>query len=143
SGRVQDLLMMAKMNMANDRGQEAVGLLRFAESEMPDIKESPEFLALRGVALSMASMFEDGFRDLNTAALKDYPELDYWRAYAAAGLEDWQQAKKLLPTDMTIVSEYPRRLQERMLLRLAEIALRSGEVKAAESMLGMLQKEQQ
>jgi hypothetical protein len=141
TGKVQDLLMMAKMNMANDRGQEAVGLLNFAENEMPDIADSPEFLALRGAAEALAGKFEVAFDDLSTPVLKDYNELDYWRAYALAGLEDWQQAKAAMPDDFDVLLNYPLSIQERVALKLAEVALRSGDTKTADLLLSGLEKD--
>ncbi len=141
TGRVQDLLMMAKMNMANDRGQEAVGLLNFAESEMPEIAQSPEFLALRGGAEALAGKFQLAFEDLSVPALKDYNELDYWRAYTLASLEDWQQAKAAMPNDFEVLFNYPRLIKERLVLRLAEVALRGGARLTAEELLGNLEKD--
>lgn len=141
TGRVQDLLMMAKMNMANDRGQEAVGLLNFAQNEMPQIIQSPEFLALRGGAEALAGKFELAFEDFSNPALKDYAELDFWRAYTLASLEDWQQAKEAMPTDFSVLYTYPRMIQERLALKLAEISLRGGDKMRAEELLMALQKD--
>lgn len=140
TGRVQDLLMMAKMNIANDRGQEAVGLLNFAENEMPDIAESPEFLALRGSAEAMAGKFEIAFKDFSTPSLADYGELDYWRAYTLAGLEDWRQAEDAMPQDFDVLLAYPLHIQERLVLKLAEVSLRAGDVPRTEKLLSALEK---
>lgn len=141
TGKVQDLLMMAKMNMANDRGQEAVGLLNFAQNELPEIVESPEFLALRGGAEALAGKFELAFEDLSVPALKDYGELDYWRTYILASLEDWQQAKVAMPKDFDLLFSYPRLIRERLALRLAEVALRAGDRLKAEELLNHLEME--
>ena len=141
TGRVQDLLMLAKMNLANDRGQEAVGFLNFAEGELPAIADSPEFLALRGAAEAMAGKFEAALKDLTVPALKDYGELDYWRAYTLAGLEDWQQAKAAMPDNFDLLLSYPRRIQERVGLKLAETALRAGDTRTAEILLSALEKD--
>ncbi|MGZ9109313.1 MAG: hypothetical protein ACXW4B_10905 [Micavibrio sp.] len=141
TGKVQDLLMLAKMNMANDRGQEAVGFLNFAADELPEIVESPEFLALRGAAEALAGKFEVALADLNTPVLKDYGELDYWRAYTLAGLEDWQQAKLAMSKDFDVLLTYPRKIQERLALKLAELSLRSGDSATAEKLLSTLEKD--
>lgn len=141
TGRVQDLLMLAKMNMANDRGQEAYGFLNFAEREMPEIVESPEFLALRGAASVLAGKYEVAFEDLNAPHLREYGELDYWRAYTLAGLEDWQQAVKAMPDDYEILLSYPRRIQERLVLKLAETSLRSGNTQRANLLLDALERD--
>lgn len=141
TGKVQDLLMMAKMNMANDRGQEAVGLLNFAQAEMPEIADSPEFLALRGGAEAMAGKFEVAFQDLSTPVLQDYGELDYWRVYTLASLEDWQQASAAMPKNFDLLISYPRAIQERLGLKLAEVALREGDTKTADVLLDALNKD--
>lgn len=139
TGRTQDLLMLAKMNMANDRGQEAVGFLNFAEAELPEISQSPEFLALRGAAEAMAGKFEMALNDLSTPVLRDYGELDYWRAYTLAGLEDWQQAKDVLPKNLDVLKSYPLKIQERLILKLAELALRSGNITATNDLISALE----
>jgi hypothetical protein len=37
--KVEDLLTLAKLNIANDRGQEALGIMRVAAQELPGIDE--------------------------------------------------------------------------------------------------------
>lgn len=141
TGRVQDLLMLAKMNLANDRGQEAVGFLNFAQGELPDIADSPEFIALRGAAEALASKYEMAISDLNAPSLAEYGEMGYWRAYTLASLEDWQQAKAAMPQSFDVLLNYPRKIQERLGLKLAEIALRSGDTATADVLLSRLEKD--
>jgi tetratricopeptide (TPR) repeat protein len=141
TGRVQDLLMLAKMNLANDRGQEAVGFLNFALGELPEMADSPEFIALRGAAEALASKYEMAISDLNTPSLAGYGEMGYWRAYTLASLEDWQQAKAAMPQNFDVLLNYPRKIQERLGLKLAEIALRSGDATTADILLSRLEKD--
>lgn len=143
NGRVQDLLTLAKMNLSNDRGQEAVGFISYAASELPEIAESPEVRALYGASAALAGKFELAFRELFHPTLKDYTELDYWRAYTLASLEDWQQAVEMMPDDFTVLVGYPRPLLEKIGVKLAEVALRSGDVQTAEGILAVLQKERE
>ncbi len=140
--RVQDLLTLAKMNIANDRGQEAIGYLRYAAQEIPGVAEGAEFIALRAAAYTLAAKYELAFRDLRSPLLKDYNELDYWRAYALAGLEDWQQAKLAMPRDFSVLVGYPKVLLEKIGLKLAEVSLRAGHVETTESILAALRREQ-
>ncbi|MCB1556453.1 MAG: hypothetical protein KDJ15_03975, partial [Alphaproteobacteria bacterium] len=140
-GMVQDLLTLGKMNLANDRGQEAVGFLRYASLEMPEMLKSPEYLALRGGAFALAGKCGMALRDLQSPLLQPYDELDYWRAYTLACLEDWQQASQVMPSDFRLLLSYPKALQERLGLKLAEISLRNADVPAAEAMIHSLQEE--
>ncbi len=143
NGRVQDLLTLAKMNVSNDRGQEAVGFISFAATELPDIADSPEVRALYGASAALAGKFELAFRELFHPTLKDYTELDYWRAYTLASLEDWQQAVEMMPRDFTVLVGYPRPLLEKIGIKLAEVALRSGDVQTAEAIIAVLQKDRE
>jgi hypothetical protein len=77
--------------------------------------------------------------DLSTPVLKDYGEIGYWRAYTLAGLEDWQQAKEALPVDLSVLKTYPLKIQERLILKLAELALRSGNLPATNDLLTVLE----
>lgn len=143
NGRVEDLLTLAKMNLSNDRGQEAVGFISYAAAELPAIADSPEVRALYGASAALAGKFELAFRELFHPTLTPYTELDYWRAYTLASLEDWQQAVEIMPDDFTVLVGYPRPLFEKIGLKLAEVSLRSGDVQTAEGILAVLQKERE
>jgi len=140
-GRVQDLLTLAKMNVSNDRGQEALGFLSYAAEELPAIADNPEFRALKGASAALAGKHEIAFHELWHPVLMEYTELDYWRAYTLAMLEDWQQAVEMMPRDFTVLMGYPRPLLEKIGLKLAEIALRSGDGTTAGKVLAVLEKE--
>jgi hypothetical protein len=137
-GRVQDLITLAKMNLANDRGQEALGFLRYANEEIPGLVEGPEFLALRGASYALSGKYELAFKDLMQPFLKPYKELDIWRAYTLAWLEDWRQAKDMLPEDYKVLALYPKDLLEKVGIKLAEVALRSGDVETSENIMALL-----
>jgi hypothetical protein len=141
-GKVQDLLTLAKMNVANDRGQEALGFLELALDEMPDLEKGAVYLALRGAAFALADKHELAFRDLTSPSLKSYGELNYWRSYTLAWLEDWQQARQMLPESFELLVGYPRPLLEKLGLKLAEVALRGGDVNTAQTVLSVLRKEE-
>ncbi len=141
NGRVQDLLTLAKMNLSNDRGQEAIGFLAFAAAELPDLADSPEFRALRGASAALAGKYEMAFRDLFHPVLADYGELDYWRAFILAALEDWRQAAETMPDDFSILVGYTQPLLEKIGVKLAEVALRDGDVQTAEGILAVLQRD--
>lgn len=137
-GRVHDLLTLAKMNLANGRGVEAIAFLDFASDEMPDLEKGAEFLALRGAARAFAGQSDIAFKDIMMPVLDKFGEINYWRAFTLAELEDWQQAIKLMPEDMSLLLQYPRPLFERMALKLAEVALRAGNVSQAEELLNAI-----
>jgi tetratricopeptide (TPR) repeat protein len=138
--RVQDLLTLAKINVANDRGEEALGFLDFAESEIPAVADSPEFLALRGAADALSGKYESAFNDFFNPSLKNFGELDYWRAFTLSGLEDWKQAQDMMPKDFTVLLSYPQPLLVKLAPAMAEIALHGGDSKTADALLGVIEK---
>lgn len=138
-GKVESLLTLGKMYVSNGMGPEALGVLRFASTEMPSITSSPEFLALRGAANEITQDSEAAFRDLSVEALKQFEEIGYWRAAALADLGDWAQAAEIMPKQVGAVADYPAELQNRLGLTLAEIALRNGNVKLGEQFLSMVE----
>lgn len=141
SAKVEDLLTLAKLNIANDRGQEALGLLNVAEQELPGIEENHEFIALYGAAAALAGKYDEAIENLFDPKLKSYGEINYWKSFALAGLEDWRQADKLLPYDLNLLEKYPKAIKEPMVLALTEVALRAGKPEIAQKMLGLLESE--
>ena len=138
SAKVEDLFTLAKLNLANGRGNETLGVLRIAQSELPGIEENPEFLALRGAAYALAAKPDEAIVDLSIPVLEKYEEIGFWRAFALAGLEDWAQANKVMPANFAMAAEYPKHIREPMLLRLAEISLRNARVNDAEELLSSI-----
>jgi predicted negative regulator of RcsB-dependent stress response len=71
--------------------------------------------------------------------LDRYDEINYWKAAALAGVEDWQQADKVMPTKFLTLEEYPKHIKQPLTLALTEVALRAGNVYIAEQLLSGIQ----
>jgi predicted negative regulator of RcsB-dependent stress response len=89
--------------------------------------------------MALARRYEEAFILFNDEALKGYGELDYWRAYTLAWLEDWEQAQNVSPSDLDVLIAYPIVLLERVGIKLAEVALRNGKLDEAEELLKVLE----
>lgn len=139
--KVEDLITLAKLNVANDRGQEALGLLRVAANELPGIEESAEFIALRGAAGTLAGKYDESIEDLAAAPIQQYDEIGYWKAFALAGLEDWRQADSVMPTDFDLLADYPKQIRQPVTLALTEVALRAGKTNIAQNLMALLESE--
>ncbi len=139
SQKVEDLLTLAKLHIANDRGPEGLGLLEVAAIELPGIDENGEFIALKGAAEALASKYDSAITNLSKAALQDFEEIGYWKAFTLAGLEDWQQADSVLPSDFDTLMTYPKEIKEPLSLALAEVALRAAKVNIARGVLAALE----
>ncbi len=139
SAKVEGLITMAKLNIANDRGPEALGLLRVAETELPGIEETPEFIALRGAARTLAGKYDEAIADFVNPKLDSYDELDYWKTAALAGVEDWKQAGEVLPTRYEVLNSYPAQIRNPIALMLSETALRAGNPNLADAILSNIE----
>ena len=138
-GRAEDLITIAKMEIANDRGAEATGFLDYAENGLPALTQAAQFEALRGAAEALLGRYEDSLAAFSAPDLKPYGELGYWRAYDLAWLGDWRQAKALLPAGSDPIAGYPQAVRDRLLPKLVEIDLHAGDLKAAKERLHVLE----
>ncbi|GEM_PF-491688 len=137
--RISDILTAAKVNLANHRGAEALGLMRIALQKTPALESSVEFQALRGLAFALSGKFDEAIVDFSNEELRKYDDVKFWRVYTLAGLEDWKQAIEELPSDLAPVSSYPRALRVPLSLSMAEIALRAAKIPMAQSILKVME----
>jgi len=139
--QIENLITLAKMQLANGRGAEALGFLDFAALEMPELVQNPEFLSLRGVAKAFDWKTGEAFKDLSSPILEEFDEIDIWRAFALADLGDWQQAYEILPENLAPVRDYPSEIRNRLGIVLAEIYLRSGDLDKAKRLFALIDKD--
>lgn len=139
-GKAEDLITLAKMELANGRGPEALGYLDFASQLVKDLDTTPEFLALRGAAEALTGQNDRAFRDFSNKALDNVGEMKFWKSYALAQLEDWKQADDMLPKDVSLIAHYPEGVQIPVGLVLTEVALRAGDTSTADKLLEILAK---
>ena len=137
--QIENLITLAKMQLANGRGAEALGFLDFAAAEIPELTQNPEFLSLRGVAKAFDWKTDEAFEDLSAPILSDYEEIDIWKAFALADLGDWQQAYEVLPANLSMIKDYPSEIRNRLVIALAEIYLRAGEREKAEKLFELIE----
>ncbi|MCB1531620.1 MAG: tetratricopeptide repeat protein [Alphaproteobacteria bacterium] len=137
--KIEDVIMLAKMHLANGMAPEALGFLKLAKDLLPGVENSPEFEALNAAAYALVSKSESAFTDLSRGDLEKYGDIPYWQAYTLADLGDWQQAEEVLPADLLPLQDYPKYIYNRIAPNLAEVALRSGNVAGAEQLLSRLE----
>lgn len=142
SQRVEDILTLGKMMLSHTRGAEALGYFDYAADELPAIKDSAEFRALRGAARAFDWKSEAALTDLIHPDLKDNDEARMWRSYVLADLGDWNQAAGALPANYKALYVYPYSIAHRLALGLAEVNLRDGNVRQADELLGFVAEKQ-
>lgn len=139
AAKVEDLITLGKMFLSYGRGAEALGFFDFASDELPELTESPEFKAFRGVAKALDWKSAEALSDLLHPKLDNEKEVKYWRSYVLADLGDWRQAASFLPDSFQPIYNYPHNISGRLALRLAEVALRDGKVNAANELITLVE----
>lgn len=139
-GKAEDAITLAKMELANGRGPEALGFLDFASQLVKDLTTNPEFIALRGAAEALTGQCDQGFKDFSDKSLDNITEVKYWKSYCLAMLEDWKQAEDVLPKDVSLLAHYPEGVQVPVGLTLAEVSLRAGDTDTADKILETIEK---
>lgn len=138
SGQIETLINLAQSYVAHGMGAEALGYLTIAQDTFPDLENSPPFQALKGVALALNNRPAESFEVLsNEDSIKDKEDVRYWRSYALAQLEDWQQAERILPQDIKPINNYPPHVAIPLALTLAEVALRAGDEQRSYDLLSI------
>lgn len=140
--RIEGILTLAKMYLANGLAAESLGFLGLASNMLPGIEDNKEYRAIEAAARAVDSKNEIAFMSLSQDDLKQYDDIAYWRAYALANLGDWQQAEEVLPENLEPLHDYPPYIYNRVALVLSEVALRAGNVEGAEDLLVELDKNQ-
>lgn len=137
--KTENLIGLGRLVLSFNYAPEALGYLDLALNKVPDLDGNPEFLSLRGAAEALSWKYKEAFADFSAAGLNDIGEMAYWKAYTLAKLDDWQQAAKILPNDVSILMTYPDAIKAPLSLTLAEVALREGNKDKAKRILDILE----
>lgn len=139
SKKAESFISLAKLVLSFNYAPEAIGYLELAQSLVPEIDTNPEFMAVMAAAEALSWRPKEAFTKFSNASLNDIDELKYWKAFTLAGLDDWQQAAKILPSNMDVLTTYTDDIKILLSLRLMEVALREGNVGKAKSILDILE----
>jgi predicted negative regulator of RcsB-dependent stress response len=135
SKRAESLIGLSRLVLSFNYAPEALGYLDLAKAIVPDLDSNPEFIALRAAAEALSWKYKEAFADFSGAGLHDIDEIAYWKAFTLAKLDDWQQAAKILPNDVSILETYPEEIKNPLAMTLAEVALREGNKDKAKNIL--------
>ncbi len=129
SEQAESFLTLAKMYLANGMGAEAVGFLDMATELLPELARNPDYKAILGASHALNGHYEQAFKILGDPKISDKQDVRFWRTFALAKLQDWQQAETLLPATFAAMRTYPTEVTAPLALMLGESALRAGDLK--------------
>lgn len=128
-------LALARHLLSFELAPEALGTLRAALAEAPEIQSNPQFRLLRGIANAMLGRTFEANEDLEFGGLREDAAASLWRGYVSARAEIWGDARRSLEKGRAALDDQPRAWRARLRLALAESALQLGDFAAAEDAL--------
>lgn len=120
---VEARLALARFLLECELAPEALGALRLAAINQPQIELDPAYRLMRAAANVMMHRVEDAKADLGASALADNPSAALWRGYAAALDENWTEARRELDRGEGALETYPPNWRARFSLARAQAAL--------------------
>ncbi|MGE0046898.1 MAG: hypothetical protein AB7T08_14165, partial [Hyphomonadaceae bacterium] len=124
-------MALARYLVENQFAAEALGALRIAAINQPELEVSAEFRRLRAAANIMMARYAEARTDLSASSLADDPAAALWRGYASALEENWEEARAELERGAGAAENYPPEWRARFALARADAALQLGDLPAA------------
>jgi hypothetical protein len=125
------LLDLARFYIGHEMDMEALGILKFAVTERPELEQDPSFLGMRGAANFMAHRLADADADLSKGALRGDPSAALWRAVVASGRREWERAGELFRDAGDQLFSYPPAKAAEFAVAWAEAALNTNDFDVA------------
>jgi hypothetical protein len=139
--RLAARLDLARFFLAQALGAEALAVVEVAEPEGIPPEHGLELArrTITGAAQLLMDRPDEAATGLEAAALDADPEAALWRAVLAGTRANWPRAARELVRSGATLDEYPVRLQLRVGLLVARIAIEAGNQDEAARRLGRLQ----
>lgn len=133
--RTSARLDLARFYLSYQLGNEAMSLLNYAAGDDALIERDKSFRLLRGISAVLSRRFDAADRDLNDPEFDDSPDVALWRGLQAYERSDWGKARRFIRMAHPVLEQYPRPLQKKALLALAEAQLELGDIGGMEILL--------
>ena len=124
-------LNLARFYIGHGQAHEALGVLRVAVSDRPELEQDPSFLGMRGAASYMAGRLKDAEDNLSRSVLRDDPSAALWRAMVAVQRQDWERAIEFFRSAEKQLFLYPSVHSADFSASWAEAAMRVNDFDAA------------
>ncbi|MFO1148485.1 MAG: tetratricopeptide repeat protein [Alsobacter sp.] len=121
--RAEARLAVARFEIANGLGVEAMGTLDVVSSDDPELAKDRSVVILTGIAEVLANRPAEAVKTLGADALKDDPEAVLWRAHADGMLGRWPQSLTGFRRSASLLNAYPEDLQGLLGLSYAQAAV--------------------
>jgi tetratricopeptide (TPR) repeat protein len=134
--QVNRLLDLGRFFLANDLGQEALGMVRYALQTEPALESDESFQILYAAAHVLADHIDEALAYLNNDIYRTNPDAAVWRVMANTAKENWSGVRADQGLVLAVLDAYPYDVQSRIRLGLTEAALESNDLAGAIRHLG-------
>jgi tetratricopeptide (TPR) repeat protein len=126
-------MALARFLVGSELSFEAIGVLNDVARFHPEMLEDPEFRGLRGVARVMARRYKEAEADFSAPVLAEDPSSSLWRAYIAAQLAQWPEARAQFARGAESFSQFTPVWKARFARGDAQAAMAQGDLVGAEA----------
>jgi len=130
-------MAMARFLVGSELSFEALGVLNDAARAKPALLENAEFRGLRGVARVMARRYKEAQADFSSPVLSEDPSSAMWRAYIAAQLGQWSEARTQFARGVPAFAAFSPVWKARFARGDAQAALEQGDLAAAQTRIAL------
>jgi tetratricopeptide (TPR) repeat protein len=130
-------MALARFLVGSELSFEAIGVLNDLARTNPQAKEDPEFRGLRGIARVMARRYKEAQADFSAPILSDDPSAAMWRAYIAAQLAQWTEARSQFGVGAAAFNQFSPVWKARFARSEAQAALALGDLTGADRAIKM------
>ncbi len=134
SERTAARLNLAEFYFAKGLSSETLGVLRTAESDVPNLTDDPVVRLMQGAAEEMIGQFDAATSDLGDHSVDGRADTALWRAALAADKGDWPEANTLATQGIAVLKTYPPALRRKLSMLLGEALFRGKDYANAEQL---------
>ena len=125
---------LARFYIGHMQAHEAIGLLRAAAADRPELETDPAYLGMRGAASYLAGRLKEAEDSLSRGSLRNDPSASLWRAMVAAQKGEWERAIELFRASDRQLYLYSSARGADFAVVWAEAALQANDFDAARRM---------
>ncbi|MDX2234625.1 MAG: hypothetical protein NW200_09010 [Hyphomonadaceae bacterium] len=129
--RSEARLALARFLIAHELSAEALGALRVAAINQPQLDMDPRFRLMRAAANVMMGRMKAAQPDLEASVLADDPAAALWRGYAAVERRDWAVVRREIERGRPALGQQPPAWRAKFEVALAHAALELRDLDAA------------
>lgn len=124
-------LDLVRFYLGHGLSQEALGVLKVAGADRPELEQDPVFVGMRGVANYMAGRLKQADDDLAKGPLRGDASAALWRAMIAAERGEWERALEFFRASEKQIFAYPSAKAAQFAAAWADAALHTNDYDTA------------